>query len=65
MTSADAAAARPKYVRVVTVRNGDTQDTVADRMAFSQYRLERLRVLNRLDPSQPLRAGDKLKIVTY
>ena len=65
MTSADADAARPKYVRVVTVRNGDTQATLADRMAFSQYRLERLRVLNRLDPSQPLRAGDKVKIVTY
>ena len=65
MNSDDAAAARPRYVRVVTVRDGDTQASIADRMAFSQYRLERLRVLNRLDPGQPLRPGDKLKIVTH
>ena len=65
MSSNDAAAARPRYVRVVTVRDGDTQASIADRMAFSQYRLERLRVLNRLDPASPLRAGDKVKIVTF
>ena len=65
MTSGDTAAARPRYVRVVTVRNGDTQDALAERMAFSQYRLERLRVLNRLDAAQPLRPGEKLKVIMY
>lgn len=65
MTAGDAAAARPRFVRVVTVRSGETQDSIAARMAFPEYRLERFRVLNRLDPAEPLRPGDKVKIVTY
>ncbi|GGA38191.1 M48 family metalloprotease [Sphingomonas psychrolutea] len=65
MTSADTAAARPRYLRVVAVRSGDTQETLAARMAFSAYRLERFRVLNRLNPGQAMRPGDKVKIVTY
>lgn len=65
MTSADTAAARPRFLRVVAVRSGDTQESLAARMAFSAYRLERFRVLNRLNPGRPLRPGDKVKIVTY
>ena len=65
MTAADLAAARPRYLRVVTVRNGDTPATLAARMAFPEYRLERFRVLNRLEPGDALRPGDKVKIVTY
>lgn len=65
MTAGDTAAARPRFVRVVTVRGGETQDTLAARMAFAEYRLERFQVLNRLDPADPLHPGDKVKIVTY
>ena len=65
MTPRDEAAARPRYVRVVSVRNGDTQASLADRMAFPDYRIERFRVLNRLSPDAPLRPGDSGKVVTY
>ena len=65
MTPVDAAAAKPRFLRVVAVRSGDTQESLASRMAFPAYRIERFRVLNRLSPGQPLRPGDKIKIVTY
>ena len=65
MTPADTASAKPRFLRVIAVRSGDTQESLAARMAFPAYRLERFRVLNRLNPGQTLRPGDKVKIVTY
>lgn len=65
MTSADTAATKARFLRIVSVRSGDTQESLAARMAFSAYRLERFRVLNRLNPDQPMLPGDKVKIVTY
>ena len=65
MTSADTAAAKPRFLRIVSVRRGDTQESLAARMAFSTYRLERFSVLNRLNSGKLLRPGDKVKIVTY
>ena len=61
----DLAAARARYLRVVTVRPGDTQVSLAARMAFPGYRLERFRVLNRLASNATLRPGTKVKIVSY
>ncbi len=65
MSAADNAAVRPRFVRVVTAKNGDTHDTFAARMAFPTLRLERFRVLNSLNPDQAVRPGQKVKIVTY
>lgn len=65
ITTADAAAARPRYLRVVAVRAGDTQESLASRMAFPAYRLERFRVLNRISPGTALHPGDQVKIVSF
>ena len=65
MTPADAAAARPRILRIVTVSRGDTQESLAARMVFPTYRLERFRVLNRLAAGEPMRPGRQIKIVSY
>jgi len=61
--SAEAAALKPLRVRVVTVRPGDTIDSLGRRMAVEDYPVERFRVLNALDGDAGLRAGDKVKLV--
>lgn len=65
MTATEASAVRARYVRIVAVRDGDTVAGLAGRMAFDDARLERFLVLNRLSPNATLRAGDKVKIVTF
>jgi predicted Zn-dependent protease len=65
LTAAQAAAVKPRFLRVVTVKAGDTQASLAARMAFTDYRLERFQVLNALTASQKLTPGQKVKIVTY
>lgn len=65
LSSADAARVRPRYLRVVTVKTGDTVASLASRMAFDQARTERFLVLNGLTQNARLRPGEKVKIVTY
>lgn len=65
LPSGEAARIRPRYLRVVTVGLRDTTASLSARMAYPDYRLERFLVLNRLDPNQPLRPGEKVKVVTY
>jgi len=50
---------------VATVKAGDTIDTLAARMAYEEYRKERFLTLNALTDNSTLRAGDRVKIVTY
>lgn len=65
LAASDASRIKAKYLRVVTVKSGDTPATIASRMAFDNYKLERFLVLNGLSPNATLRAGDKVKVVTY
>lgn len=65
LTDPEAAALRPRVVDVVTVRAGDTAQSVANRMAFPDFKLDRFLALNDLDPGAALRPGDQVKIVTY
>lgn len=65
LTPAEASALRPRRIEVVTVRAGDTINSLASRMAFSDYRLERFLMLNDRRPDQPLRAGERVKLVVY
>src|SRR3546814_928724 len=65
LSASDAAAIRARYVRVVTVKAGDTPTSLADRMAFPDHKLERFLVLNGLDSGARLAAGQKVKLVTY
>lgn len=65
ISSAQAAAVKPRKVRSVTVSSGDTLQSIARRMAYDDYQLERFLVLNSLDNNATLRAGQRVKIVTY
>ena len=63
--TAQAAQVRAKYLRVVTVRRGDTVQSLAGRMVFDDNRLERFLVLNGLQANAALTPGQRVKIVTY
>ena len=55
---------RPLRLRVVEVAPGDTVGTLAARMPFNEFRVERFRVLNGLRPGERLQPGQLVKIVT-
>ena len=65
VTPAEAAAIRPRVIEVVTVRAGDTVQTLASRMAYPTFRLERFLSLNGLQANSRLLPGQKLKLVVY
>lgn len=65
LSSAEAAAIKPRRIDVVTVGRGDTVATLARRMAYSNYQAERFQVLNRLSATSRLTPGQKVKIVVY
>jgi predicted Zn-dependent protease len=61
----EASRLRPRRIEVVTVRAGETVDTLARRMAYTDYPEERLRVLNGLGRDEPVRPGQRIKLVVY
>ena len=65
LSTAEASAIRPRVIDVVTVRAGDTVQSLANRMAYNDLKLERFLTLNSLQSNSPLRAGDKVKLVVY
>jgi predicted Zn-dependent protease len=62
---AEAAAIRPRVIHVESVRSGDTVQSLASRMAYRDYKLERFLSLNGISASRPLTPGDKVKLVIY
>lgn len=64
ISASEAGSVKPKRLDVVTVRPGDTVQSLAARMAFDNAKLERFLVLNNLSTSSRLAAGNKVKIVT-
>jgi len=65
ITPAEAASIRPRIIDVVTVRNGDTVQSLAERMAYRDYRLDRFLALNGLTAGSRLVPGQKVKVVVY
>ena len=65
ISATEAGQVRARKIDVVTVGAGDTVQSLAQRMAFDNAKLERFLVLNGIDTNTTLRAGDKVKIVTY
>ena len=61
--SQTAAGVIPRVIDVVTVRSGDTVNSLASRMAYSDNQVERFRVLNGLTSNEGLTAGQKVKVV--
>jgi predicted Zn-dependent protease len=65
LSDAQAAALRARRIEVVDVTTRDTLQSLAQRMAFTDYQLERFLALNGRDASTPLRTGEQVKIVSY
>ena len=63
LSEAEAAALRPRRLKVLTVQPGDSLDSLAARMPFPDFRSERLRTLNRLPRGASLTPGQRLKTV--
>ena len=61
--AAEAASVKPRRLKIVRVRRGETQRAIAARMAVSRRALARFRVLNGLGPGDRLRPGRRVKIV--
>jgi predicted Zn-dependent protease len=65
VSATEAGQVRPRRLSVVTVAKGDTLQSLASRMAYADAPLERFLVLNGLSANAVLRAGDKVKLVSY
>ncbi len=63
ISASEAAAVVPRRVQVLTVRSGDTVQSLASRMAYDDAREARFRVLNGLSSSDTVSPGQKVKIV--
>ena len=61
--AADLRGVEARRIEVVTVRAGDTVESLGRRMAGERYPVDAFRVLNGLQPGEPLRAGQQVKIV--
>ncbi|NUR10703.1 MAG: M48 family metalloprotease [Bradyrhizobium sp.] len=62
---AEAAAIRPRIMHIEMVKPGDTVQSLASRMAYRDFRLERFLSLNGLSPGSRLAPGQKIKLVIY
>ena len=65
VTNAEAAAIRPRIINVVTVRPGDTVQSLASRMAYRSFQLDRFLSLNNLAANSRLVPGQRVKLVVY
>ena len=65
ITPNEAALIRPKIIDVVSVGPGDTVQSLANRMAYRTFQLERFLVLNGLTAGTRLVPGQKVKLVVY
>jgi predicted Zn-dependent protease len=65
ITPEEAASIRPRIIHVVTVARGDTVQSLASKMAYRDYKLDRFLTLNGLTADAKLVPGEKLKLVIY
>lgn len=65
ISPAEAAAIRPRIIDVVEVGANDTPQSLASRMAYPDYKLDRFLSLNGLAAGSRLARGQKVKLVVY
>lgn len=65
ISATEAAAIRPRVIDVVTVARGDTIQSLANRMAYRDFRVDRFLALNGLAANGQLAPGQKVKLVVY
>ncbi len=63
LSPAEASRLRPLVLRIITARRGDTVESLARRLPYSDYKVERFEVLNGISRKDRLRPGQKLKLV--
>ena len=63
ITPREAATIQPRVIRIVTVAPGDTVDSLGQRMAYRDFKMERFLALNGLQPGTRLMPGRKVKLV--
>jgi predicted Zn-dependent protease len=61
----EASAIRPRVIHVVTVGPGDTVQSLASRMAYRDFKLDRFLSLNGLSANSALSPGQKVKLVVF
>ena len=64
MTQSEVDSAKPLRLHIVSVQHGDTAERIAGRMPMVDRPLERFLIINGLTAGDPLKPGDKVKIVT-
>ncbi len=62
---AEAGAIKPRKLVVIVAKKGDTVQSLAKRMAYTDKPLERFLVLNGLQANSPIAVGQRIKLVTY
>ena len=65
ISDAEAAAIKPRKLVVITAKKGDTVQSLAARMAYTDAPLDRFLVLNGLKANATISSGQKIKLVTY
>jgi predicted Zn-dependent protease len=65
ISAAEASAIRPRIIHVVRVAPGDTVQSLASRMAYRDFRLDRFLSLNGLQANSALVPGQKVKLVVF
>jgi len=63
LNAAEVRAISPLRVKVVTVSEGDTAESLSKNMPFDSYRLERFLAMNGLRKGQPLTPGQPVKVI--
>lgn len=63
LSEGEASGLQPYRIRVVTVRAGDTVQSLAARLPYPDFKVERFRVLNGLEANEGVVAGQRVKIV--
>jgi predicted Zn-dependent protease len=56
---------RPRQIQIVSVRSGDTIASLASRMAYEDFQLDRFMMINGIKSQRALRVGEQLKIISY
>lgn len=65
LTAQEAIAIRPRVIDVVTVQRGDTVQSLAQRMAYRDFRLERFLSLNGIAGNAQIASGQRVKVIVY
>lgn len=63
LSAQEAAGVKPRRVQIVTVKTGDTIQSLSQKMAYPDLQLERFLVINALESGAALKPGQKVKII--